>query len=224
MTKTASTRLIKKLSLAAVVVAILGFITAKLGWHLPSWQGSRQSLSVLLWLVFGVYWAIAALNSAPTRRSESRASTYFHQLLLVTAVLLTFCPVPGLNAWFLPRNVPSLVIAGLIVQAFSIFLAVWARRHLGRNWSAEVRIAVDHRLVRTGPYRLLRHPIYTAMLGMLLGTAIVSGQYHALSGLVILAIAYVRKTNLEEKILLQTFGADYDAYRRHTWTLVPLLF
>jgi protein-S-isoprenylcysteine O-methyltransferase Ste14 len=112
----------------------------------------------------------------------------------------------------------------LTIQAGFLLLGVWARRHLGRNWSAEVRIAVDHPLIRTGPYRLLRHPIYTAMLGMVLGTAITSGQYPALLGVAILVIAYLRKTHLEEKILLQTLGADYDAYRRDTWALVPLLF
>jgi protein-S-isoprenylcysteine O-methyltransferase Ste14 len=71
---------------------------------------------------------------------------------------------------------------------------------------------------------MLRHPIYTAMLGMFLGTAIASSQFHALIGLALLVVAYLRKTRLEDQILAQTFGADYDAYRRHTWALVPLLF
>src|SRR5262249_286857 len=110
------------------------------------------------------------------------------------------------------------------IQAAFLLLAIWARRHLGRNWSAEVRIAVDHHLTRTGPYRWLRHPIYTAMLGMFMGTAIASGQYHGLLGLTLLFVAYLRKTRLEEQILQQTFGAEYDAYRRGTWALVPLLF
>jgi protein-S-isoprenylcysteine O-methyltransferase Ste14 len=105
-----------------------------------------------------------------------------------------------------------------------MLLAIWARRHLGRNWSATVRIAEDHQLVRSGPYRLLRHPIYTAMLGMFLGTATASSQYHALLGLAMLVAAYLRKTRLEEKILYQTFGSQYNAYQRETWALVPLLF
>ena len=83
---------------------------------------------------------------------------------------------------------------------------------------------MDHELVRTGPYRLLRHPIYTAMLGMFLGTAIASSQFHALLGLAILVVAYLRKTRLEDQMLAQAFGADYNAYRRHTWALVPFLF
>jgi len=140
------------------------------------------------------------------------------------ALLLLIVPVPGLNGWFLPAQFPFLVAVGAIIQAGFLLLAVWARRHLGHNWSAEVRIAVDHELVRTGPYRLLRHPIYTAMLGMFLGTAIASSQFHALLGLAALVIAYLRKTRLEDHILAQAFGADYNAYRRHTWALVPLLF
>ena len=63
------------------------------------------------------------------------------------------------------------------------------------------------------------------MLGMFLGTAIASSQYHALIGLALLVVAYLRKTRLEDQFLAQTFGAaDYNAYRRHTWALVPLLF
>jgi protein-S-isoprenylcysteine O-methyltransferase Ste14 len=117
-----------------------------------------------------------------------------------------------------------LVALGALVQSASLLLAVWARRHLGSNWSASVRIAEDHQLIRTGPYRVLRHPIYTAMLGMFLGTAIASSQYHALLGLALLVAAYLRKTRLEEQILRGTFGVEYDAYRRQTWALVPLLF
>ena len=151
-------------------------------------------------------------------------ATYFHQFMLGVALLLLILPVPGLNGWFLPERLHFLVVAGAIVQAGFLLLAVWARGHLGRNWSAEVRIAVDHELVRTGPYRLLRHPIYTAMLGMFLGTAIASSQVHALVGLALLVVAYLRKTRLEDQILAQAFGADYNAYCRHTWALVPLLF
>ena len=103
-------------------------------------------------------------------------------------------------------------------------MAVWARRHLGRNWSAAVRIGEDHELVRTGPYRLLRHPIYTAVLGMCVGTAIASSQYHALLAAAMVLVAYIRKSRLEEQILRKTFGAEYDSYRRHTWALVPLLY
>ena len=159
----------------------------------------------------GKEWPIASRNSAPTQNSESKVSTGFHQLLLNAALILLFWPAPGLTGWFLPMRIHFLVPVGASVQAAFILLAVWARRHMGRNWSAEVRIAKDHELVRTGPYRFLRHPIYTAMLGMFLGTAIASSQYHALVGLALLVVASVR-------------NADFEAYRRDTWALAPLLY
>ena len=224
MEKIEKTKPIKQLALALAVGFTLRFALTKFGWHPPGLAASRISPALVLWLIFGLYWGIAGLNSALTKTSESWVSTYFHQFLLCAAFLLLILPVPGLNGWFLPPRLHFVVAAGAIVQAGFVLLAVWARRHLGRNWSAEVRIAVDHELVRTGPYWFLRHPIYTAMLGMFLGTAIASSQYHALIGLALLVIAYLRKTRLEDQILAQTFGADYDAYRRHTWALVPLLF
>ena len=185
---------------------------------------SRVFPALLLWIAFTVYWGIAGRNSrAPAKKSESGASTWFHQAVLTAALLLLFVPVPGLNGWFLPERWHFLVAVGAMIQALFILLAIWARRHLGSNWSHAVRIGVDHELVRTGPYKLVRHPIYTAMLGMFLGTAMASSQYHALLGLVILVFAYLRKARLEEKILGETFGTQYDAYRRETWALIPLL-
>ena len=195
----AKTKLIKQLVLVVVIGGILRFGLNNLGWHPPSLE-KRLIPALVLWVIFGLYWGIAGLNSAPTRSSESWVSTYFHQFVLCAALLLLIVPVPGLNGWFLPAQLPFLVAVGAIIQAGFLLLAVWARRHLGRNWSAEVRIAVDHELVRTGPYRLLRHPIYTAMLGMFLGTAIASSQFHALLGLAILVVAYLRKTRLEDQM------------------------
>ena len=206
----AMTKLVKQLALTLAIGVTLSFALTKLGWHPPSLD-NRLIPALVLWVIFSLYWGIAGLNSAPTKSSESWVSTYFHQFMLGAALLLLILPVPGLNGWFLPERLHFLVVAGAIVQAAFLLLAVWARRHLGRNWSAEVRIAMDHQLICTGPYRFLRHPIYTAMLGMFLGTAIASCQVHALVGLALLVVAYLRKTRLEDQILAQTFGAEFDA-------------
>jgi len=185
---------------------------------------SRTFPALLLFIGSHLYWTFAGRNSAGAKTSQSEVSKWFHEIALTLAFVLLFWPAPGLTGWFLPGRFHFLVAAGAIMQAAFILLAVWARRHLGRNWSREVRIAVDHELVRTGPYRFLRHPIYTAMLGMFLSTAIASSQYHALLGFGILLLAYLRKIRLEEEILQQTFGAEYGIYRRGTWALVPLVF
>ena len=79
-------------------------------------------------------------------------------------------------------------------------------------------------MIRTGPYRMVRHPIYTGMLGMFAGTTLASGQYHALLGSGLLLVAYLRKTRLEEEILRKTFGSDFEEYRRGSWALVPFVF
>ena len=114
--------------------------------------------------------------------------------------------------------------AGLAVEATGLFLAIWARRHLGRNWSGEITIKVEHQLIRSGPYRLLRHPIYTGLLAMYAAPALVTGEWLAVIGLAVAGFAYWRKIWLEETTLYGAFGADYDAYRRTTWALVPGLF
>ncbi|MGB7624320.1 MAG: isoprenylcysteine carboxylmethyltransferase family protein [Terriglobia bacterium] len=191
--------------------------------RLPLEFSVGMRLSLALWLLFTIYWSIAARDSAPAKTSESVWSRRLHLILVNGAVLLLVLPVPGLTRRILPVS-HFLVAAGLLIQTAFLLLIVWARRHLGSNWSGEVRIATGHQLVRSGPYRILRHPIYTAVLGMYCGTALVSAQIHAPLALVLVTLAYWRKIRLEEQALGEAFGADYDAYRRDTWALVPLLF
>ncbi len=211
-----------KMILAGIVGALVSLLIPKA--TLPHMKLSVGIwLSLLLWVLFSVYWSIAAKDSAPTKTSESKWSRQLHLILVNVALLLLVLPVPGLTRRFLPSS-PFLVAAGLIVQAAFILLAVWARRHLGSNWSGEVRIAAEHQLVRSGPYRFVRHPIYTAVLGMYCGTCLVSGEIHAPIALVVVTLAYLRKIRLEEQALGKTFGADFDAYRRDSWALVPPLF
>ena len=79
-------------------------------------------------------------------------------------------------------------------------------------------------MIRSGPYKLLRHPIYTGLLAMYAGTALVTGRWLAIIGLALAVFAYWRKIRLEEANLNVAFGADYDAYRRETWALLPGVF
>jgi len=179
--------------------------------------------SVPGWVLYSIYWEAAAKNAAPIAKPESRGSRGLHVFLANTALLLILAPVPGLRQRYLPSS-PIVLATGLTIQAMGLLLAVWARRHLGRNWSGEIAIKVDHKLVRSGPYRVVRHPIYTALLGMYAGSAVVFGELHALLGLAMAVFAYGRKVNLEEANLMECFGADYRDYRSATWALLPGLF
>jgi len=219
-------RVVGKIALAAAAGAVIGALIARRVPHLAEAHLNLPpgiKISLALWVLFSIYWSIAAKDSAPTRSSESTGSRQLHLILVNIALLVLVFPVPGLTRRFLPAS-EFFVVAGLIVQAAFIYLAVWARHNLGSNWSGEVRIAREHQLVRSGPYRFIRHPIYTGVLGMYCGTALVSGQIHALVALAMVALAYWRKIRMEEKALSETFGAEFESYRRNTWALVPLLY
>ena len=188
---------------------------------------SRPAFGILssgiLWLLVIGYWSIP-LKNAPARKStEPAKSRLLHERLLLLAILLLFIPVPGLTHRIVQPTL-ALAVTGLTIQAASMALYYWARQHLGRFWSGAVTITAEHQLIRTGPYRLLRHPMYTAVLGMFVGTVVVSWQIHALVGLALGVAVYLRKIRIEERTIRQAFGADHESYRRKTWRLIPGVF
>lgn len=176
--------------------------------------------SVGVWIFFSLYWEVAAKNSAADKESEATPSRALHVFLANAAVLLLFLPIPRLTGRFLPAQ-PVLIPIGLAVQIVALILAIQARRHLGRNWSGRITIKVGHELVKSGPYRIIRHPIYTGLLGIYAGTAMVIGEWHALVGLAIAAFTYWRKLRLEEANLASVFGPAWADYRSSTWALLP---
>jgi protein-S-isoprenylcysteine O-methyltransferase Ste14 len=214
----------RAVALEAIVGGLLGFAMVRFVGRGFSWRSLPVGMTVSfgLWLAFSVYWSIAARNSKPTQTSESVGSRQLHVVLINGGLLLLLLPVPGLTRRFLPDS-RVLVVVGLVIQTVFLLFAVWARRHLGRNWSGEVRIAAEHELVRSGPYKHIRHPIYTAILGMYVGTMLVSGEIHALIALAVVTLAYWRKIRMEERALNGVFGEAYEAYRRESWALVPPL-
>jgi protein-S-isoprenylcysteine O-methyltransferase Ste14 len=180
-------------------------------------------LSALGWVGFSVYWSAKATQSAEAKDTESAESRRVHLLLLNGGQLLLFLPIWGLRARFLPPS-PLWVPLGLSIEGAGIALAVWARVHLAANWSGRIEVKASHQLIQTGPYRLLRHPIYTAVLALCVGTALVSGERHALAGVALVIIAYFRKIRLEEAKMREAFGTRYDDYRRRTLGMIPGLF
>jgi protein-S-isoprenylcysteine O-methyltransferase Ste14 len=205
---------------ASVVIAMIsGLIFLAIFYSRPT---IRMLASAAIWIVMMVYWNLSARNIRPVAKAEDAKSNQRRQLLLNLAILMLFVPVPGLTHQFLAPT-RAAIVAGFIVQAGSALFYFWTRRYLGRFWSSAVAIMKDHQLVRTGPYRLIRHPLYTAMLGMFIGTAIVSGQYHALIGAALGVFAYWGKIRIEERALSEAFGAEYDDYKRHSSALIPWL-
>ncbi len=206
-------------AVAALLVLLAG-IVALVAWQAPRLRFTPLLASGIVWVAFVVYWSIAAADSARSSRGEPKGSRTLHQQLLNIGLLLLFVRLPGLAPRWVSAG-PWPVAAGFALQLGSVALAVWARRHLGRNWSGEVARKEGHVLVGSGPYARLRHPIYTAMLGMYFGTALVAGELHGLLAFAIVGFAYARKIPLEEAMLRQEFGEQWHEYRATRWALIP---
>ena len=218
---------------ASLCGAVIGVVIVRYGVHitssLPAFALDRAALehgrylvAAIPWILFSLYWEIAAKGAAEAKRSESRSSRAFHVFLANVAVLLVIAPIRGLGR-FLPASFLSMA-AGIVVEVPGLFLAIWARRALGRNWSGEISIKFEHELIRSGPYQRLRHPIYTGLLAMYVGGALITGEWLAVVGVAMAVLAYWRKIRLEEANLKVAFGAEYDSYRGDTWALIPGLF
>jgi len=178
-----------------------------------------------VWLLWLMYWGISALRVKPAMRVESRASRLGRHVLLVILAALLLRRYAWLNGSFLnERFVPDqmwIVWLGFGVTVIGLAFTCWARVVLGQNWSGTVQLKQDHELIVRGPYSFVRHPIYTGVLVAFFGTALAIGEWHALIGVALLAVAFWRKLRLEERWLCELFGEPYRNYMRHVKALVP---
>jgi protein-S-isoprenylcysteine O-methyltransferase Ste14 len=178
-----------------------------------------------LWIGWLIFWIAASLSVKQTQRRESRNSRLIHGVaMLVGAVLLGVPNILGRAlelrfhhhslAWFALGT--ALVVAGL---SFSVLARIW----IGRNWSGTVTVKQDHELIRSGPYALVRHPIYTGMLTALIGTALIIGNGRAALGFAVLLGGLIYKIGVEERFMAERFGETYARYRREVPALVPFV-
>ncbi len=177
----------------------------------------------LLWLAWLALWAAWSVGTKQTVRRESRASRLaYHLPLLAGAVLFA---LPGLRGgWLgirlLPRSTAWLWVGTALVAA-GLGFAVAARAYLGRNWSGTVTLKQGHELIRTGPYRLVRHPIYTGMLLAFVGTALARGDVRGLVALALVTASFLFKLRVEERFMAEEFPQEYPGYKARTPALIP---
>ena len=179
----------------------------------------------LLWLAWIVYWVVSARDVKPTAWREPARLWLRHRIPLLIGALLYAAPrlVPRvLTRRFLPPG-DVFPLVGTVLLAAGLGFSVWARRHLGRNWSAHVVVKQDHALVRTGPYRYLRHPIYSGLLLAFAGMALVIGEVRGLVALGCFLVSFAIKSRMEERRMGEVFP-EYDQYRRETAALVPFVY
>lgn len=182
-------------------------------------------LLIAIWVGWLLYWAIAARGAKRTQWREPLAGNWLHYTLALLGTIVLAVPraMPAILAQpFLP---PSLAAAwlGLILAALGLGIAIAARITLAGNWSAAVEIKENHTLIRSGPYRHVRHPIYSGILLAVLGSAIALDHWGGLLGLVLILAALWIKLRHEENRLRQALPG-YDGYARETAALIPFLF
>jgi protein-S-isoprenylcysteine O-methyltransferase Ste14 len=182
-----------------------------------------EGLFAALWVAWVAYWGVSALGVKPEVRRETRISRIGHFLPLGVAAWLLAAPALP-HAWLMgPVAAPSigLAVAGVILTALGLGLTVWARRLLGGNWSGTVTVKQGHELVRSGPYRYVRHPIYSGLLLAFLGSALARNDWRGVAALLIVWLALWRKWRLEERFMRETFGPAYADYAARTPAVIP---
>ncbi len=178
-----------------------------------------------MWLSFLAYWWAISRKVKNSERQESTASRLTRLGLIVCAAALLWLPrvpLPLLNERFLPPGVWPFW-SGAAVTAGGLLFAVWARHHLGENWSQAVTVKEDHELITSGPYALVRHPIYTGLLLAFLGCAVARGEWRGLLAVALVFGALWHKLRLEEGWMRAQFGESYEAYSRRVAALVPFV-
>ncbi len=179
----------------------------------------------VVWIAFFFYWQIKAVDTKTTQRLEPAASRILRVLIFLIAIILLSTTRIPLRWLYHPLWTPGYLPfwLGAAVTLAGILFAVWAREHLGRNWSRSVTIKQGHELITSGPYAVVRHPIYTGILAGFLGMAIAISQVRGFIAFVLIFIALLMKLRMEEKWMRSQFGETYATYARQTAALVPYL-
>lgn len=178
-----------------------------------------------LWFIFLAYWLISAIGTKRTRwNGDLRFEVWFRVALIVLVVALSREPVlwrPIVSGRLIA---PTAIVlpAGIAICALGLGIAAWARVHLGVNWGMPMTVRENPDLVTSGPYSLVRHPIYTGVLVAQLGTALVFG--NALFVLFVSSLPYLMYcATKEEKLMTGRFPDQYREYKSRTKMLIPFV-
>jgi protein-S-isoprenylcysteine O-methyltransferase Ste14 len=187
-------------------------------------SSSRQIIQAL-WILFGLFWLVSALKLKKTKKRETWLERLRYMLPLVVAFWFLSRPEAHYG-WLGVRFVPNGSVAewtGVLLTGAGVAIAIWARWHLGANWSGVVTLKEGHELIRTGPYRAIRHPIYTGILLALLGSAVAIGEVRGLIAVAIAWLSFYLKARREESFLAQEFGPRFTEHLQRTGMFLPRL-
>jgi protein-S-isoprenylcysteine O-methyltransferase Ste14 len=201
-----------------------GVVESRLAGRHQEGMMTPETPILAVWGVWVLSWVIAAAWSGTTaRRARLRGELPYRVLIIAGAVLAFGLRLTGRAPD--DRSYPLTPAGGWVLAVFvalGCVFAWWARLHLGMMWSSGVTRKAGHRIVDTGPYRSVRHPIYTGVIFALLSTAAAQGTPASFAGVALMIAGIVMKARLEEKFLREEFDREaYDAYARRVPMLVP---
>ncbi|WP_212003892.1 isoprenylcysteine carboxylmethyltransferase family protein [Chitinophaga sp. HK235] len=175
------------------------------------------------WALFCICWLLLRnrnKENIQTRTSRQRFMGALGYLVIFTALYMSLF-IQGHR--LLPTNLYIQAI-GAILCMVGVATAIWSRVLLGTNWSGGVTAKKDHELIVRGPYRLIRHPIYTGFVAAMAGTCLVTGGWSAIIVSTIYTLGLCMKINREETLLNELFPGTYAVYQQHTRKLIPFIW
>jgi len=175
-----------------------------------------------LWIFWGLYWYASSTGTKRTTFRSRSAGRSFALLVIIALLIFGKSSFPWLMVHIYEPSRP-LEILGLILCGSGIAFAIWARNILGTNWSAQPTLKENHELIMTGPYRYVRHPIYTGLFLAIFGTVIASGRILDFIIFAYLLIDTHFKAKIEESLMLQQFPDAYPAYQKQTKAIIPFV-
>ena len=171
------------------------------------------------WAAFWLYWLVAAFSMKRGRVSWSREARIRAVLVVLVILLVRLGAFRGHGV----NTDPLRAGIGLALFAVGLGFAIWARVHIGRNWGTPMTQKDEPELVTSGPYRLVRHPIYSGILVAGIGTAVALSWWW-LTAVALAGVYFIYSATVEERYLTQEFPEEYPAYKHATRMLVPFVF
>ena len=177
------------------------------------------------WILLMIYWLVSALTAKRIKYVAPSHVRITQLLFLVPGCMLLFGDRFRIGVLRIPVLPNAIAVAdlGIGIAFAGIAFAIWARYCLGSNWSSAVAIKEDHELIQSGPYRWIRHPIYTGILAGAWGTAIVVGQLGAFFGVILITLGLAYKGRQEELRLRGVFGDSWAVHEQRTGMFLPRL-